>query len=281
MIRFKCIYCGQKVRTPDENGGKKGKCPKCKSMILIPAGQAADAVGVKQSETVSIENSPIGLGNIEFCDDIEPVYEKRWFNFLIPTYDELSVFLISVSLVLMAASNSAMRSFIWGCILDDWRNIILSLIMFIALCFCLYQPFVMRRKNIGEKTIMLGVAVIVNGGTGILAGNYMLEHTVGWLVIFPVWNIINGLMLLAMFRYKIIDYRNISDRDTNTAEIILGAVVILTILIICNFVYKMYWAVTLSFCVIYATSLSKAFRTAFPGRQRIVISQPPESKISQ
>lgn len=181
----------------------------------------------------------------------------------------------------MAASNSSMRAFIWGCILDDWRNIILSLIMFIALCFCLYQPFVTRRKNIAEKTLMLGVAVIVNGGTGILAGNYMLEHTVGWLVIFPIWNIVNGLILLAMFRYKIVDYRSISDRDTNTAEIILGAVVILLILIICNFVYKMYWAVTLSLCVVYATSLSKAFQKAFPGKQRIVISQPSESKVSQ
>lgn len=42
MIRFKCIYCGQKVRTDDKNGGKKAKCPKCKSIIVIPAGGTVD-----------------------------------------------------------------------------------------------------------------------------------------------------------------------------------------------------------------------------------------------
>src|SRR4030042_2297481 len=122
MIRFKCIYCGQKVKTPDENGGKKGKCPKCKSMILIPAAQPANAVDGSQSETISIENSPIGLGNIEFCEDIEPEYEKRWFNFLIPTYDELSLFLTSVALILLALGNSGMWTFLWEAAKKDDDN---------------------------------------------------------------------------------------------------------------------------------------------------------------
>jgi DNA-directed RNA polymerase subunit RPC12/RpoP len=281
MIRFKCIYCGQKVRTSDGNGGKKGKCPKCKSMILIPAGQTAAVVGGSQSETISIENSPIGLGNIEFCEDIEEEYEKRWFNFLIPTYDELSVFLISISLILITISNSEMRAFLWGYILDDWRNIILLLMIVFALYVCLCQPFITRRKNIGEKYLMLFVAVFVNGGTGIIAGGYILDNSADWLAIFPLWNVINSLILLIMFRFAIIDERSISDRDTNAVEIIFGLMVIIAIIITCNFIYKLYWAVTLSLCVVYATSLSKAFRTAFPGRQRIVISQPPESKISQ
>jgi hypothetical protein len=281
MIRFKCIYCGQKVRTSDENGGKKAKCPKCKGIITIPAGQTADAVEGLQSETISIENSPIGLGNIEFCEDIEEEYEKRWFNFLIPTYDELSVFLIAASLILITINNSEMRAFLWGYILDDWRNIILLLMIVFALYVCLCQPFITRRKNIGEKYLMLFVAVFVNGGTGIIAGGYILDNSADWLAIFPLWNVINSLILLIMFRFAIIDERSISDRDTNAVEIIFGLMVIIAIIITCNFIYKLYWAVTLSFCLIYAASLSKAFRTAFPGRQRIVISQPSENKTSQ
>jgi hypothetical protein len=84
-----------------------------------------------------------------------------------------------------------------------------------------------------------------------------------------------------MFRFAIIDERSISDRDTNAVEIIFGLMVIIAIIITCNFIYKLYWAVTLSLCVVYATSLSKAFQKAFPGRQRIVISQPSKSKVGQ
>jgi uncharacterized membrane protein len=63
-------------------------------------------------------------------------------------------------------------------------------------------------------------------------------------------------------------------------EIIFGLMVIIAIIITCNFIYKLYWAVTLSFCLIYAASLSKAFRTAFPGGKRIANTLSGESKAS-
>ena len=36
MISFNCEKCGQKVSAPDAHAGKKGKCPRCKSIMLIP-----------------------------------------------------------------------------------------------------------------------------------------------------------------------------------------------------------------------------------------------------
>ena len=35
MIKFYC-KCGQKIRVDDVHAGKKGKCPKCKAVVLIP-----------------------------------------------------------------------------------------------------------------------------------------------------------------------------------------------------------------------------------------------------
>jgi hypothetical protein len=267
------------VRTPDENGGKKAKCPKCKGTITIPAAGSYTAASQPQpaTEIATIQpsdlNAPVGLGNIKFCEDIEPDYEKKWYTFLIPTYDELSLFLASVALILLLIGNSEMRTFLWAIITDDIRNIALLIILFLSMCMCLYQPFIIRKKNPAEKYLMLFFAVLVNGAGGIIAGNYMLEHTVGWLAIFPAWNIINGIILLAMFRYKFIDYRSISDRDTNAPEVILGLVVIIAIYIICNFVYKQYWAITLSICLAYSTSLSKSLRMAFPSQQRITTTE--------
>ena len=36
MIKFRCENCGQKFSVHKNNAGKKGKCPKCKNIIVIP-----------------------------------------------------------------------------------------------------------------------------------------------------------------------------------------------------------------------------------------------------
>ncbi len=36
MIKFHCKNCGQKISVPDIHTGKKGKCPKCKAIIIVP-----------------------------------------------------------------------------------------------------------------------------------------------------------------------------------------------------------------------------------------------------
>lgn len=36
VIRFACNFCGRKIRVPATFAGKKGKCPNCKKVVLIP-----------------------------------------------------------------------------------------------------------------------------------------------------------------------------------------------------------------------------------------------------
>jgi len=36
MIKFSCKNCGQRIKVPDEHAGKKGKCPKCKTVVVVP-----------------------------------------------------------------------------------------------------------------------------------------------------------------------------------------------------------------------------------------------------
>jgi len=37
MIRFDCKNCGQKIAVPETQAGKKGRCPKCKTILVVPA----------------------------------------------------------------------------------------------------------------------------------------------------------------------------------------------------------------------------------------------------
>jgi DNA-directed RNA polymerase subunit RPC12/RpoP len=61
MIEFHCKNCGQKFSVPEIHAGKKGKCPKCKNIVVVP--KAEDRLSTtSQSDSgdvkVSSENSP-------------------------------------------------------------------------------------------------------------------------------------------------------------------------------------------------------------------------------
>ena len=42
-IPVKCSNCGKTLNVPDSMAGKKGKCPKCKKVILVPTADAEAA----------------------------------------------------------------------------------------------------------------------------------------------------------------------------------------------------------------------------------------------
>lgn len=37
MIEFTCKQCGRSLKVPDERAGAKGRCPTCKSEVVVPA----------------------------------------------------------------------------------------------------------------------------------------------------------------------------------------------------------------------------------------------------
>jgi predicted Zn finger-like uncharacterized protein len=36
MMRFECPHCGAKLRVPEANAGKEGRCPRCKKTLAVP-----------------------------------------------------------------------------------------------------------------------------------------------------------------------------------------------------------------------------------------------------
>jgi len=57
IIEFACGSCGHKIRVPERHGGKKGACPKCKNPIVVPSPEKAPA---EDARTVSITCSMCG-----------------------------------------------------------------------------------------------------------------------------------------------------------------------------------------------------------------------------
>ncbi len=274
MIRFKCIYCGQRILAQEAGRGKKGHCPKCRHELRVPiTTKDRPAISTDIPEKLQQAREAVALWNIattspQSQDDLAELWGEKpgWF---IPTYDELSLFLMAATLILLYATNTPMREQIYYLMtkVHDGRVFVIAVLFLCGLCLSIYHIFTTREKTDSEKNVMLIFAVLANAGTGIVSAWYVIKSSAvhNWWLVFPVWNIVNGVLLLLMLRIRIINEQCISDRDATMSQVVLGLISVLIMFTFCNYIFHLYWAVTFSICIVYTTSFDKALQSVFPG----------------
>jgi hypothetical protein len=176
---------------------------------------------------------------------------------------------MAATFILLGAANNTMREQIYKAITatDDLEVYFIAVIFLGGVALSLYHVFTTRVKTKFEKLVMLAFAILANAGTGIISGWYVIKNSEvhNWQLVFPMWNIANGALLLLMLRLKVIDEKCISDREAAPVQIILGLAAVLVIFILCNYVFKLYWPITFSICIVYTTSFDRALQNVFPG----------------
>jgi hypothetical protein len=265
----------------DQSLGKKGHCPTCKHLLVIPA-------STKGRPAISVEKEPMPDRSKPYTPAWEHVPEwperqnrmpdeqadalaelcKEKAGWFIPVYDELSLFLMSITLILLCVANTSMQEQIhkWIARFHDVRVFIVVAILLGGMGLSIYHVFTTREKTDVEKWLMLLFAVLTNAGTGIISGWIVLTSSIrDWQIIFPIWNIINSILIVVMLRYRIVDEECISDRDASLKEVVIGLIAVLIIFFLCNNVFNLHWAITFSICIIYTTCLDKGLQSVFPG----------------
>lgn len=184
-------------------------------------------------------------------------------NLFIPRYNAITLFLMSLAFVLIFCTNAELRTGFHDLFFENKLDprIYIAFCLFVAgILFSLYHVFTARKRTDWEKIAMLFFAVFVNVLSGIAAGMHVLKDTYGVLVIFPVWNIINGVLLLIMYRLHIIDESSIVDDYATSFQVLLGSIVVVTALVACRFIFAIHWSITFSICVSYATNINRTFQ---------------------
>jgi hypothetical protein len=187
-------------------------------------------------------------------------------RYIIPQYDEIALFAMSLTCSILLGG--ILLSTTWNEFLEfyrtyslsnfrDFRIILIILVFFSGLTLSIYQAFTDRPKSSMEKFFMLVFAVILNAFSGLCAGAYALSRTTGWLVVFPILNILNAIALLFMFRVHIINEDNIKDENASILQIVFTAAVVFIMFAVCHYMYKLIWIQTLSICVVYATNIGR------------------------
>jgi hypothetical protein len=201
---------------------------------------------------------------------------KESLGFLVPTYDKLSLLLSAITLLLLYFGNSRMCEQVLVLIQQNQSQKILGEPDYKPFfCFLFLTFFVaigIRVFRFGEegnfiKKIMMIFTILINSVIGIIAGVYIIRNTLtlAWLLVFPVWNTINCVLLLFMLFFNLIDEECISDRGVTLFRFCLGLTAVVVIFLLCNYTFKLYWAVTFSICTVYTTSFDRALQNVFPG----------------
>lgn len=183
---------------------------------------------------------------------------RRFF----PHYDELTLFIFGLVVVLTVLANLPPNLKLTTSNTDP-ALIPVGLVILAGLFLSLYHTIVSRRKSLLEKKLMLVFAVIVNAFAGIWGGTYSLSYAHGWVLIFPIWNILNSFFLLQMLREGLVDESCVSDDNVNFYELVTGVSIALVIYCICHYGFKFNWAATFSMCVAYATNFNTSLVQLF------------------
>lgn len=201
---------------------------------------------------------------------------------LFPRYNELALFLMSISFILVFFAYDKLQITLEKFFVDhfDLRWCLLLVILALGILFSLYHVFTERRKEDFEKYIMLVFAVFVNAFSGIAAGIHILTRAFDALqedasviqlapaiilMLFPLWNITNGVWLLIMLRLHIIDEQNITDENATLFQVLFGSMILLLVFFFCHTIFELHWTLTFSICVGCAASVSGIVQDSFSG----------------
>jgi len=191
--------------------------------------------------------------------------ERQGFiHLVIPRYDEVVLFAMSLTCVTLLIS---------GTLFDfrdahfaapdeyDPRMIATGCIFFSGLFLSLRRAFAHSPMAQLEKSFMLFFAVIMNAFSGFMINAYELAGLSGWLVVFPIVNMISSFRLLVLWRGGVLNESSITDTRAPRGRFLLAAAIVLLLYFLCHSVFNLMWVQTLSICLVYSTNLTRLTET--------------------
>jgi hypothetical protein len=263
-----CAICGLKVKIPITFKARRGRCPRCGELIGNPYWHR-----IQETQSTPKSRPKENL--------------KRSITFFIeklkPQFDELSVFFVGVAFIFTFLVNLP-HIVNWYISIGLFLAVTLTayiiliplpgfpflsaLISFVSGLFCsLRHIFNKKVTKPNEKKLMAFFVITTNFFSGIAAAFYTsvqaFEFKKTWLYVFPAWTIVNSILLILKCRAIDKNMDVIAEENNSLTEIIIGLAVLMAVFGICHLGFDIHWPFTLSICVVYATSFSKAFGSIF------------------
>ena len=264
MIRLNCPICGNVVEAANDDVAQGVKCRRCSAQLVAPSDPTTRTDGEAQEKQQR---------RLVPEEDDKP--DSSWLIDI--SFSEAALFAMTFAFLVLYAVEQQVRRDLYtvfrrvsaGSAFLAATSIILIVLPFLfGLALSIFHAFSKRQKSFFEKATMLFFAVAASAGTGLYAGWHILKTSSGpWFMIFAVWNLAYGVLLLIEFEAITLtdrlDDNYVSDWDATFGQIVFGTVTVLAVLLCCHYLFRLHWAITYSICATYATGMDKAVQKVF------------------
>jgi hypothetical protein len=188
------------------------------------------------------------------------IIKQKIERFIVPYYNELTFYLMSVTLLLLIFTNIHFEipHFNARPTISRTRYQLFNfvVIFIIGLLLPIFHVFVKRKKS--ELTIFLiqTFSVIINTIVCLYSFGHVYNTTKDWFYIFPMWNFIYACVLPIMIHYDLINVDQAFVKEASLKEVFVSSLVLVIVFYLCQYVYDIYWGLTFSICIICSTNLS-------------------------
>jgi hypothetical protein len=176
-----------------------------------------------------------------------------------PKYDETTAYLTALACAMLFFVHPGFREIYFEILSGagaankaSLAFIALGLMATIGFFLSFLHVFISRKKSPFEQ-ICIGTFIMgANGFAGIMAGIEMLSSRWSIAAIIPIWNIFMGILLLYQLGLNKFD---ISDRNSPISEVLIASITLISVFAITNYGFHLSWAVALSVCVFYSSTI--------------------------
>lgn len=182
--------------------------------------------------------------------------QNKFIHFFNPKYSETYLFLVSIVLLLFLITKDTIQEKVIEAIQSGIDGILLMLIVAVAILYPIFHVFSKKKKSPFAKTLMLALAITINAVAGLGAGFHILFQQSSLIfMVFPILNILSAWSLVFLWSEEKINEHSISDTNAKYNQVVVGVIGVLLIFVVTQIYIEMYWAITLSMCLSYASFL--------------------------
>ena len=187
---------------------------------------------------------------------------RKLFNLIKPKFNELTTYLTSVVCILiLILYPEVIEAYLYDLAhaqgkMGGWF-LTIPFLAAAGILLSVAHVFVKYKKSAIEKQLMGAFVMGAQGVAGIAAGVEMYRGEWSFLTIFPIWNIVVGVLLL--YQIGLVDENIITDEDATLAEVAVVTVTLLCVFAISYYWLKLSWAMTFSVCMCYSSLVALLF----------------------
>jgi len=192
---------------------------------------------------------------------------RKIIDWLSPKYDEVTLFIMSCTVIGLTIIDIEFRSLIVNImIVDQQPELFITAFLFLAgFILALVQNFIDHEKTEVERWLMLFFAIMVQAASGFFAAIYLLENsTSNFYWVFPTWNFLYSFILLLFFRLGVIDIDRIIYKGTNRLQLLLSGLVVISFILFAHYIINYHWSIIISISIALAGSLSYSLNELNP-----------------